>query len=88
MRTITIESVVALYYPETGMAYAQIINTVVNYTTREDLRYGLKVLKEQTDAHKFFEWGFGRHHFWLKQRNGYQSPELFDNRILIVTFNN
>lgn len=69
------------------MAYAQIINTIVYCPTKEELRYGMTVLKEQSNVHKFFEWGFGRYHFWLKQRNGYESPELFDNRILIIKFN-
>lgn len=88
MKTVTIESIIAIYYPETALAYAQIINTVVNYPMKGELRYGMKVLTEQTDAHKHFHWGFGKRHLWVKQRNGYESPELFDNRILIVKFDN
>lgn len=86
MRTITIESVVSLYYPETGLAYTQIINTIANSNTRNDLRERMKRLKRDTDAHDFFDWGFGRSHFWLHQRIGYKTPEVFTNRILIVKF--
>lgn len=86
MKTTTIESIVNLYYPETGLAYAQIINTIAYSDTSSDLREGMKRLKRDTDAHDFFDWGFGASHFWLKQRNGYKVPELFGNRILIVKF--
>lgn len=86
MKALTIESMIAIHYPETGLAYAQIINTIVNSDTRNDLGEGLKRLIIDTDAHDFFEWGFGRCHFWLHQRMGYKAPEIFTNRILIVKF--
>lgn len=65
MKTIEIESTIAIYYPETVLAYAQIINTAVNCCTKSDLREGLEQLKTDTDAHDFFDWGFGKNHFWL-----------------------
>lgn len=77
---------IAIHYPDTGLAYAQIINTIANSDTSKDLRESLSQLKRDTDAHDFFEWGFGRCHFWLHQRMGYKCPEVFTNRILIVKF--
>lgn len=86
MKTMTIESIIALFHEETATAYAQIINTAVNCNSRSELREAIKRLKTETEAHNHFEWGFGRNHFWLVQRNCYQSSELFDNRMLIVRF--
>lgn len=74
MKALTIESMIAIHYPATALAYVQIINTIVSSDTRNDLREGLKRLKRDTNVDDFFEWGFGRCHFWLHQRMGYQAP--------------
>lgn len=86
MRT-TIENMIALHYPETGLVYAQIINTIANSDTRNDLRELLKRLTENTDAHDFFDWGFfSPYNFCLKQRMGYKAPKVFNKNILIINF--
>lgn len=86
MKTVTIESTVAIHYPETAMAYTSIINTIANSDSRNDLREGMNRLKSDTDAHDFFDWGFGKSHFWVHQKIGYQATEVFSNRMLIVKF--
>lgn len=88
MKTVKLETVVQIFNAETAMAYAQIINVVTSCQTQEGLSNTLSMIPHITTAHLHFEWGFGKHHFWLKQRKGRSSSELFDDRILIVTFNN
>lgn len=72
MRT-TIENMIALHYPETGLVYAQIINTIANSDTRNDLRELLKRLTEIIDAHDFFDWVFpSPYNFLAKTADGLQ----------------
>jgi hypothetical protein len=86
MKKIEIESSVQIYNAETAVAYAQIINTIVWCQTSDELYERLNVIKQILTVHLHFEWGFGKHHFWLKQRKELRSEELIEDRILIVTF--
>lgn len=87
MKAIELENIVQIFNAETAMAYAQIINVVTNCTTQQGLSDTMLMIPKITTAHLHFEWGFGASHFWLKQRKERSSPELLDNRILIVRFN-
>ncbi|CDN30802.1 hypothetical protein BN938_0697 [Mucinivorans hirudinis] len=86
MKNIELENIVQIFNTETAVAYAQIINVVTNCTTHQNLSDTMAMLPQITTSHLHFEWGFGASHFWLKQRKERNSPELFDNRILIVKF--
>lgn len=88
MKTIELESIVQIFNAETAMAYAQIINIVTSCQTQEGLSDTMAMLPQITTAHLHFGWGFGASHFWLKQRKERNSPELFNDRVLIVKFNN
>ncbi len=35
---------------------------------REEFKTAIRQLSENTDLDKFFAYGYGRNHFWLKQR--------------------
>lgn len=54
MKIVTIEN---LDYPESRLAYVQIINTIASNHSRSDLREGMNRLKKDTDARNFFDWG-------------------------------
>ena len=86
MKQIEIESTVQIYNEATAVAYAQIINTIVWCQTSEELHERMNTIKQILIVHLHFEWGFGKHHFWLKQRKELRSEELLKDRILIVKF--
>lgn len=86
MKKIEIESTVQIYNEATAVAYVQLINTIVWCQTSDELCERLNTIKQILTVHLHFDWGFGKHHFWLKQRKEFRSKELLDNRILIVTF--
>lgn len=86
MKQIEIESTVQIYNEATAVAYAQIINTIVWCQTSEELYERMNTIKQILTVHLYFEWGFGKHHFWLKQRKELRSEELLKDRILIVKF--
>lgn len=86
MKTIEIENTVMIYTDATAVAYAQIINTIVWCQTSDELYERMNTIKQILTVHLHFEWGFGKLHFWLKQRKELRSEELLEERILIVKF--
>ena len=46
----------------------------------------MKVYREKELLDKFFAYGYGRNHFWLKQRLVSDTSKHMDNRLLIVEF--
>lgn len=86
MKIVEIENTVQIYNEATAVAYAQLINTIVWSQTSDELHERLNIIKKILTVHLHFEWGFGKHHFWLKQRKALHSEELLEDRILIVKF--
>lgn len=86
MKRVEIESTVQIYNADTAVAYAQIINTIIWCETINELHERMNTIKQILTVHLHFEWGFGKYHFWLKQRKELRSEELLKDRILIVTF--
>ncbi len=69
---------------------AEIIIEFVNhilYADNEDsLRHIVTNFKGVYELDRYFVYGFGSHHLWLKQRKITDSQKVFDYRILIVNF--
>lgn len=86
MKAVKIENSVQIYNEATAVAYAQIINTIVWCQTIDELYERMNTIKQILTVYLHFEWGFGKHHFWLKQRKELRSEELLEERILIVKF--
>ena len=86
MKRINIEGWVALWYDETAISYAQIINCVYNCPTLEDIKDAMRRVLKETKAGKHFVWGYTENSFWLKQRNGYMSSELILDYELTIKF--
>lgn len=86
MKVINIDGFVALWYDETGVSYAQIMNCISNCSTQEELVENMRVALNDTQAGKHFVWGYRDNLFWLRQRNGYESNELLLDFELTVKF--
>lgn len=83
---VTIENTITTYDYDTLLSFAQLIQASVNSKNEDELRDIIKSMPYISLAQYYFEWGFGKHHFWVKQRKAPHSKELKENRILIVTF--
>ena len=71
--------------------FNMILQTITSSKSREDLEKKMSVLFKGHATKKYFEFGFGGNHMWLKQNSikTYLSDEVgtnFDNRILIYKF--
>ena len=80
-----IESIVCNWADEIPYILVRIVNAITLSANEEELRAAVKRIAEETELDKFFAYGYGAHHFWLKQRklsNG--EPKLY--RLLKVEF--
>ena len=46
----------------------RVINAITLSDNKEELRSAINTIAEETELDKFFSYGYGAHHFWLKQR--------------------
>lgn len=86
MKKLEIEHTVQIFNHDTTMAYAIIVNIAIHCQTKEEIHKKIEETKLFFPIHLHFKWGFGRNHFWVNQRKERNSEELFEDRILIVTF--
>lgn len=63
--------------------FNRIVDTLINEFNRRDVKATMKPY-EQTTAKKYFKWGYGSQHFWLKQIN--EKGEVGDTNLLYVEF--
>lgn len=62
------------------------MNTAVFARNESKLKTAIRQLSESTDFDKFFAYGYGHSHFWLKQQLTSDASKHMENRLLIVEF--
>ena len=63
----------------------RVINTITLSDNKEELRSAINKIAEETELDKFFAYGYGAHHFWLKHRK-LSNGEPKEYRLLKVEF--
>ena len=46
----------------------RVINAITLSDNKEELMSAINKIAEETELNKFFTYGYGAHHFWLKHR--------------------
>lgn len=62
------------------------INSVTLTKDEQELRELVKVFAQSKEFNRFFAFGYGSSHFWLKQRMASDPDKCMENRLLIVEF--
>lgn len=85
---VEIESLVMVLDDKSAQAFVKVVNVLVFTRTEEEIRESLKELYtgKEGDISKYFVWGFGAHHLWMKHRLIYNAGQVCDSRLLIVRF--
>ena len=83
---VRIESVVNVWDDQIPMLLINLVNTAVFARNGSEFKTAIRQLSENTDFDKFFAYGYGRNHFWLKQRLVSDTSKHMENRLLIVEF--
>ena len=63
-----IENIIYNYTDEIPHILIRVINAITLSDNKEELRLAINKIAEETELDKFFAYGYGAHHFWLKQR--------------------
>ena len=63
----------------------RVINAITLSDSKEELRSAINKIAEETELDKFFAYGYGAHHFWLKHRK-LSNGEPKGYRLLIAEF--
>ena len=83
---VRIESMVSVWDDQIPMLLINLVNTAVFARDGSEFKTAIRQLSESTDFDKFFVYGYGRNHFWLKQRLVSDTSKHMENRLLIVEF--
>lgn len=63
-----IENVIFNWSDEIPPILVRVINAITLSDNEEELRTAIGKIAEETELDKFFAYGYGAHHFWLKHR--------------------
>ena len=80
-----IENIIYNYTDEIAHILIRVINAITLSDNKEELRSAINQIAEETELDKFFAYGYGAHHFWLKHRK-LSNGEPKKHRLLKVEF--
>ena len=80
-----IENVIFNWSDEISPILVRVINAITLSDNKEELRSTINKIAEETELDKFFAYGYGAHHFWLKHRK-LSNGEPKEYRLLKVEF--
>ena len=83
---VIIESLIFDFDDKIRAVVLDLINRILLTRNETELRETVAVCAERTDLNKFFLYGYGKHHFWVKQRLVSDPAKTFDQRMIIVNF--
>lgn len=83
---VIIESLIFDFDDKIRAVVLDLINRILLTRNETELRETVAVCAERTDLNKFFLYGYGKHHFWVKQRLVSDPAKTFDQRMMIVHF--
>ena len=80
-----IENVIFNWSDEIPPILVRVINAITLSDNEEELRTAIGKIAEETELDRFFAYGYGAHHFWLKHRK-LSNGETKEYRLLKVEF--
>lgn len=80
---VIIESLIFDFDDKIRAVVLDLINRILLTRNETELRETVAVCAERTDL---FLYGYGKHHFWVKQRLVSDPAKTFDQRMIIVNF--
>ena len=80
-----IENIIYNWTDEIPHILIRVINAITLSDNKEELRSAINTIAEETELNKFFAYGYGAHHFWLKHPK-LSNGEPKEYRLLKVEF--
>ena len=82
---IQVEGIICNWTDEIPNIIVRVINAISIAENKEELQTALLQISQETELDKFFAYGYGAHHFWLKHRK-LSNGEPKEYRLLIAEF--
>ena len=83
---VKIENYINVWYDQIPPLLIDLINTITLANDEKELREVIDHFHKNTSLKEMFAYGFGKHHFWLKQRKVSDPSKLMEHRIFVVEF--
>ena len=83
---VKIENLINVWYDQIPTLFINLVNAIVLAKDEKELREVVEHFHKNTSLKGMFAYGYGKHHFWLKQRMASDPSKLMEYRILVVEF--
>lgn len=83
---VTFEHTIVIYDNNIAEVLIGFVNHILFADNEESLRRIVAEYAEKSDLDRYFIFGYGHRHMWVKQRKITDPQKTFDYRILIVKF--
>ena len=83
---VTFEHTTIIFSNKISGIIIELVNRIICADNERTLRAAVSDYADNPDLDRYFVYGYGRSHFWLKQRKITNPDMIYDYRILIVEF--
>lgn len=83
---VTFEHPTIVFDNEIAEIIIEFVNHILYADCEATLRQIVADFADKYDLDRYFVYGYGSHHLWLKQRKITNPEKVFDYRILVVKF--
>ncbi|GFI14098.1 hypothetical protein IMSAGC008_01648 [Muribaculaceae bacterium] len=83
---VTFEHPTIIFDDKIAEIIIEFVNHILYADSEDTLRRIVANFADKYDLDRYFVYGYGSHHLWLKQRKITDPEKVFDYRILIVKF--
>ncbi len=83
---VTFEHPTIIFDDKIAEIIIELVNHILYADIEENLRRIVANFADKYDLDRYFVYGYGSHHLWLKQRKITDPEKVFNYRILIVKF--
>ena len=83
---VKIENLINVWYDQIPTLFINLVNAITLANDEKELREVIDHFHKNTSLKGMLAYGFGKHHFWLKQRKLSDPSKLMEHRILVVEF--
>ena len=83
---VMIESLIFDFDDKVRQVLLDLINRILLTRNEAEVRDSVAVCAERTDLNRYLLYGYGKHHFWVKQRLLSNPNKTYEQRMMIVNF--
>lgn len=83
---VMIESLIFDFDNKVRETVIELINRILLTKDEKELRETISACAIRSELDRYFVYGFGKHHFWAKQRKVSDPEQTFEQRMIFVKF--